>query len=59
MAYRRFIFLMAAPYRLVFRAIALTLRAGLHSRPLTEGLQIGASISPPASLLSSLTLWQK
>ena len=25
---------MAAPYRLMFRAIALTLRAGLHSQPL-------------------------
>jgi hypothetical protein len=25
---------MAAGYRLVFRAIALTLRAGLHSQPL-------------------------
>jgi hypothetical protein len=28
------LYLMAAPYRLVFRAIALTLRAGLHSQPL-------------------------
>jgi hypothetical protein len=27
--------LMAAPYRLRFRAIALTLRAGLRSQPLT------------------------
>jgi len=30
-------FLMAAPYYLMFRAIALTLRAGLHSRPLIFG----------------------
>ncbi len=29
-----FLFLMAAPYPLRFRAIALTLRAGWHSQPL-------------------------
>jgi hypothetical protein len=30
----KFIFLMAAPYRLRFRTIVLTLRAGSHSLPL-------------------------